>query len=183
MHLVAKTDLDRRIAARIASATGGLELELVRVRTYESKETRIQIMADRLEGNIDLDDCARLSKAVHPILEELLPGRSFSLEVSSPGIDRPLTRLEDFSTYAGSAVRIETAVPHSGRRRFRGTLLGARVLRRDEEGAPESDHRIAIRDDDFGEVLLPFATIAAARLVTGPAVRGRIPITRKNRKH
>ena len=183
MHLVAKTDLDRRIAEKIEPETSGLGLELVRVRSHESKETRIQIMAERREGNIDLDDCARLSKAVHPILEGILPGRNFALEVSSPGIDRPLTRLGDFSAYTGSPVRIETATPHSGRRRFRGTLLGIQSRRRDGETGPETEDRIAIRDDNSGDVLLPFATIAAARLVSDPHSHRRTSIPRKNRKH
>ncbi len=183
MHLVAKTDLDRRIAERVAPAAQELGLELVRVRSHDSREPKIQIMAERLEGSIDLSDCARLSRAVQPILDALSPGRSFALEVSSPGIDRPLTRLEDFSAFAGSEARIEIGVPYSGRRRFRGKLLGTQRPERAEEGTSDSGPWVVIRDADAGEVRLPFAEIVAARLVAEHGGRQREQPTRRNRKH
>ncbi len=189
MHLVAKTELDRRIAACVAPTARELGLELVRVRAHESKEPSIQIMAERQEGSIDLDDCARLSRAIRPLLDELSPGRNFTLEVSSPGIDRPLTRLEDFAGFAGSPARIEMTESHSGRRRFRGTLLGLRSAQDsgEENGAgteaPEPGPWIAILDENAGEVLLPFAAVSAARLAPGRGSDRRHPATRKNRKH
>ena len=146
-------------------------------------------MAERQEGSIDLEDCARLSRAIRPLLDELSPGRNFTLEVSSPGIDRPLTRLEDFAGFAGSPARIEMTDTHSGRRRFRGTLLGLRSAQDsgEENGAgteaPEPGTWIAILDEDAGEVLLPFAAVSAARLAPGRGSDRRHPATRKNRKH
>ena len=189
MHLVAKTELDRRIAECVAPTARELGLELVRVRAHESKEPSIQIMAERQDGSIDLEDCARLSRAIRPLLDELSPGRSFALEVSSPGIDRPLTRLEDFSGFAGSPAHIEMTDLHSGRRRFRGTLLGLRRAQDSGEDngagteAPEPGPWIAILDEDAGEVLLPFAAVSAARLAPGRGSDRRHPATRKNRKH
>ena len=180
MHLVAKTELDRRIAESVAPAAQELGLELVRVRSHDSREPRIQIMAERREGSIDLEDCARLSRAVRPLLDALSPGRSFALEVSSPGIDRPLTRLEDFSSFAGSEARIETAVPYSGRRRYRGELLGVRSA---DEGDSDREPWIEIRDTDVGEVRVPFAEIVAARLVAELGGRRPGQPTRRNRKH
>ena len=180
MHLVAKTELDRRIAESVAPAAQELGLELVRVRSHDSREPRIQIMAERREGSIDLEDCARLSRAVQPLLDALSPGRSFALEVSSPGVDRPLTRLEDFSAFAGSEARIETAIPFSGRRRYRGKLLGVRNA---DVGNSDMEPWVEIRDTDVGDVRLPFAEIVVARLVVEHVGRRRGQPTRRNRMH
>ncbi len=179
MHLVAKTELDREIAERVTPTARELGLDLVRVRSHDSKEPRVQIMAERREGSIDLDDCARLSRAVRPALDALFPGRDPALEVSSPGLDRPLTRLEDFSAFAGSAIRVEIQAPQSGRRRFRGTLLGVRDEVPDREAGPW----IEIRDDEAGGTLLRFSSLASARLEPFAGTGGRRPAARKHRKH
>ncbi len=123
--LVAKASMDRRIAEIIAPVIEDLGFELVRVRLMAGKTRTLQIMAERPEGGIEVDDCARISTAVSAILDVEDPIEdNYTLEVSSPGIDRPLTRLKDFDTWAGYEAKLETAEMIDGRRRFKGTLAG-----------------------------------------------------------
>ncbi len=123
--LVAKASMDRRIAEIIAPVIEDLGFELVRVRLMAGKTRTLQIMAERPDGGIEVDDCARISTAVSAILDVEDPIEdNYTLEVSSPGIDRPLTRLKDFDTWAGYEAKLETAEMIDGRRRFKGTLAG-----------------------------------------------------------
>ncbi len=123
--LVAKASMDRRIAEIIAPVIEGMGFELVRVRLMAGKTRTLQIMAERPDGGIEVDDCARISTAVSAILDVEDPIEdNYTLEVSSPGIDRPLTRLKDFDTWAGYEAKLETAEMIDGRRRFKGTLAG-----------------------------------------------------------
>ncbi len=123
--LVAKASMDRRIAEIIAPVIEDLGFELVRVRLMAGKTRTLQIMAERPDGGIEVDDCARISTAVSAILDVEDPIEdNYTLEVSSPGIDRPLTRLKDFDTWAGYEAKLETAEMFDGRRRFKGTLAG-----------------------------------------------------------
>lgn len=99
---------------------------VVRVRLFDGKQRRLQIMAERADGAaMTVDDCAVLSRTISALLdvEDPIPG-PYLLEVSSPGLDRPLVRREDFARFAGYEARIETARPLDGRRRFRGALRG-----------------------------------------------------------
>jgi ribosome maturation factor RimP len=98
---------------------------LVRLRLMGAKTKTLQIMAERPDGTMNVEDCAKLSHALLDFIEreEPLEGE-YELEVSSPGIDRPLTRLMDFARYAGHEAKLELAAPIDGRKRFRGTLLG-----------------------------------------------------------
>jgi len=169
-HLVARTEIDRRIAEQLESLLGELGFVLVRVRTQVGSDMCAQIMADRPEGGIDLDDCARISRAVRPVFDKLRPGGGCRLEVSSPGVDRPLTRLTDFADHVGAAVRLETATAISGRRRFRGQLLGVCEAGPAAEG--QASPRIAVRDEDGEAAEIPFESISAARLAS-PAIRRR----------
>lgn len=123
--LVAKAAIDRRLAAIVAPTIEGLGFELVRIRLMGGKRTTLQIMAERPEGGIEVEDCARISRAVSAVLdvEDPISGE-YTLEVSSPGIDRPLTRLKDFERYADYEVRLETSELIEGRRRFKGVLHG-----------------------------------------------------------
>ncbi len=123
--LVAKASMDRRIAEITAPVIEDLGFELVRVRLMAGKTRTLQIMAERPDGGIEVDDCARISTAVSAILDVEDPIEdNYTLEVSSPGIDRPLTRLKDFDTWAGYEAKLETAEMIDGRRRFKGTLAG-----------------------------------------------------------
>ena len=123
--LVAKAAFDRRIASIIQPVIEGMGFELVRVRLIGGKTRTLQIMADRPEGGIEVDDCAEISTAVSAVLDVEDPlADPYTLEVSSPGIDRPLTRLKDFDQWDGWEARIETEELIDGRKRFKGTLRG-----------------------------------------------------------
>ncbi len=123
--LIAKTAIDRRLAEIVTPVIEGLGFELVRVRLMGGQTPTLQIMADRPEGGIDVDDCAQISTAVSAVLDVEDPiEENYTLEVSSPGIDRPLTRLKDFEVWDGYEARIETTELIDGRRRFKGILRG-----------------------------------------------------------
>ena len=107
--LIAKAAIDRRLAGIVTPTIEGLGFELVRLRLMGGKRAVLQIMADRPDGGIEVDDCAKISRGVSAVLdvEDPIAGE-YVLEVSSPGIDRPLTRLKDFERYAGYEARLET---------------------------------------------------------------------------
>ncbi|WP_111429047.1 ribosome maturation factor RimP [Rhodobacteraceae bacterium DSL-40] len=151
--LIAKAAIDRRLAGIVTPTIEGLGFELVRLRLMSGKKTTLQIMAERPEGGIEVEDCARISRAVSAVLDVEDPvAGEYSLEVSSPGIDRPLTRLKDFERYDGYEVKIETAELIDGRRRFKGML----------EGVEDGEVLIAIQEGTIG---LDFDLIADAKLV------------------
>ena len=132
-----------------------LGYELVRVLTIGQKNPTLQIMIDRLDGsNITVDDCATVSRAVSDILDEKDPIEGqYSLEVSSPGLDRPLTKLEHFQRYNGYEAKIETSCEVEGRKRFKGKLSGV-----------ESNGLVHINMNDQ-DYAIPFADINKAKLV------------------
>lgn len=136
--LVAKAQIDRRLAEIVAPVIESMGFELVRVRFMGGKTGTVQIMAERPGGGIEVDECAGISAAVSAALDVEDPiGDAYTLEISSPGIDRPLTRLKDFEAFEGWEAKVETAEPISGRRRFRGVLAGVEgeeVLMNVEEG-------------------------------------------------
>ncbi len=123
--LIAKTAIDRRLAEIVTPAIEGLGFELVRIRLQGGLTKTLQIMADRPEGGIDVEDCAKISTAVSAVLDVEDPvEEAYHLEVSSPGIDRPLTRLKDFEMWEGYEARIETSEQIDGRKRFKGIIAG-----------------------------------------------------------
>jgi len=123
--LIAKTAIDRRLAEIITPVIEDMGFELVRVRLMGGKTQLLQIMADRPEGGIEVDECASISTAVSAVLDVEDPiTDAYTLEVSSPGIDRPLTRLKDFEEFEGYEAKLETAEPIDGRKRFKGVLAG-----------------------------------------------------------
>ncbi|MGQ0565491.1 MAG: ribosome maturation factor RimP [Gemmobacter sp.] len=123
--LIAKTAIDRRLADIVGPVIEGLGFELVRIRLMGGKTRTLQIMADRPDGGIGVDECGDISIAVSAVLDVEDPVEdNYILEVSSPGIDRPLTRLKDFDAWKGWEARIETTELIDGRRRFKGTLAG-----------------------------------------------------------
>ena len=137
--LVAKASIDRRMAEVITPVIEDLGFELVRVRLMAgSKSKTLQIMAEKPEGGIEVDDCAAISTAVSATLDVEDPIEdAYTLEVSSPGIDRPLTRLKDFETWEGYEAKLETSEMIDGRKRFKGQLQGVEgdeVLIEIEEG-------------------------------------------------
>lgn len=145
----------------IAPTVADLGFEIVRVQlTGEGGRQTLQVMAERPDGSMTIDDCADLSSSISAVLdvEDPIAG-AYSLEVSSPGLDRPLTRLKDFRNWAGFEAKIELRAPQEGRKRFRGLLRGVEdqtvLLQEAEADAP---HR------------LPFAAIARAKLVLTDAL-------------
>lgn len=136
--LIAKSAMDRRLAAIVTPVIEGMGFELVRIRLMGGNTRTLQIMADRPDGGIVVDDCGEISIAVSAVLDVEDPvEENYILEVSSPGIDRPLTRLKDFEMWKGWEARMETTELIDGRRRFKGTLGGVEgeeVLIMIEEG-------------------------------------------------
>jgi len=123
--LIAKAGIDRRMAEVITPVIEDMGFELVRVRLMGGNTKTLQIMAERPEGGIEVDDCAAISTAISATLDVEDPIEDpYTLEVSSPGIDRPLTRLKDFDVWEGYQAKLETAEMIDGRRRFKGVLQG-----------------------------------------------------------
>ena len=165
--LIAKTAIDRRLADIVGPVIEGLGFELVRIRLMGGATRTLQIMADRPEGGIGVDECGDISTAVSAVLDVEDPiEENYVLEVSSPGIDRPLTRLKDFETWKGWEARIETTELIDGRRRFKGGLMGVEgdeVLIEIEEGGATltiglkfdwlSDAKLLLTDELIAEVL------------------------------
>ncbi len=139
--LIAKTAIDRRLADIVGPVIEGMGFELVRIRLMGGKTRILQIMADRADGGIEVDECGAISTAVSAVLDVEDPiEENYVLEVSSPGIDRPLTRLKDFDMWKGWEARIETTELIDGRRRFKGALAGVEdeeILIEIEEGGQE----------------------------------------------
>lgn len=124
-ELIAKTPMDQRLAQIITPVIEDLGYELVRLRLMGGDTPTLQIMADKPDGGIEVDDCAAISTAVSAIMDVEDPIESnYTLEVSSPGIDRPLTRLKDFDAWAGYEAKLELTDPVDNRRRFKGVLAG-----------------------------------------------------------
>ncbi|WP_293447812.1 ribosome maturation factor RimP [Planktotalea sp.] len=161
--LIAKAAIDQRLAGLITPVIEDLGFELVRVRLMSGKATTLQIMAERPEGGIEVDQCAAISTAVSATLDVEDPiVDEYTLEVSSPGIDRPLTRLKDFATFEGYEAKIETTELIEGRRRFKGQLAGVEdndVLINIEEGTVGlnfdwlSDAKLVLTDELINEML------------------------------
>ncbi|WP_417726843.1 ribosome maturation factor RimP [Roseovarius sp.] len=161
--LIAKAAIDRRMAEIITPVIEDLGYELVRVRLMGGQYHTLQIMADKPEGGIEVDDCALISTAVSAVLDVEDPlVEAYTLEVSSPGIDRPLTRLKDFEMFEGYEAKIETTELIDGRRRFKGVLAGVEgteVLINVEEGTIGlefdwlSDAKLVLTDELIKEML------------------------------
>ena len=165
--LIAKTAIDRRLADIVGPVIEGLGFELIRLRLMGGNTRILQIMADRPDGGINVDECGAISTAVSASLDVEDPiEENYVLEVSSPGIDRPLTRLKDFDIWKGWEARIETTELIDGRRRFKGTLAGIEgeeVLIAIEEGKEEviiglnfewlSDAKLILTDELIAEML------------------------------
>jgi len=138
----------------VAEAIG---YEIVRLRLMGADEQRrLQIMAERpSDGDMNVEDCARLSRAISEIMDAADPiAGEYTLEVSSPGVDRPLTRLKDFTTYEGYEVRLELDRMAEGRKRFRGLLAGV-----------EADNVAIDLEGEEHTALIPFAWITEAKLI------------------
>lgn len=169
--LIAKTGMDRRLAEIVQPVIEDMGFELVRIRLMSGMTPTLQIMAERPTGGIEVDDCAEISTAVSALLDVEDPILdTYTLEVSSPGIDRPLTRLKDFDTYEGYEAKLETAEMIDGRKRFRGVLAGIEgneVLVNLDEGTVGlefdwlTDAKLILTDELIREMLRARKTAAA----------------------
>ena len=135
--------------------SAGFEIVRLRLMGGGGKVRRLQIMAEDATGEMHVDDCARLSRAVSEVLDAADPVEGdYTLEVSSPGVDRPLTRLKDFEAYEGFEARIELDRLADGRKRFKGELAGV------------DDGNVAVNlEGEEDTILIPFAWISEAKLV------------------
>ena len=152
-----KTAEDRSLLEILDPVAEAAGYEIVRLRLMSgTRSRRLQIMAEDAHGEMNVDDCARLSRAVSEVLDAADPIEGdYLLEVSSPGVDRPLTRLKDFETYEGLAARIELDRLADGRKRFKGELAGI-------EGDMVA---INLEEEEAETALIPFAWIIEAKLI------------------
>ena len=176
-RIIRESGVDARVAAIIEPVLRAIGFRLVRVRLFGQNGLTLQIMAERLDGTMTVEDCEEVSRAVSPVLDVEDPiDKAYHLEVSSPGIDRPLVRKSDFATWTGHLVKVETSVLVADRKRFRGKIADA-----DENG-------VTIERDQpaYGEppaVRVPFEALAEARLMlTDDLVRDALTKDKKARQ-
>ncbi len=180
-RLIVEPGLSARVASIAEPVIAQLGYRLVRINVSSTEGATIQIMAERPDGSMTVEDCETISRALSPVFDvnEPMEG-AYRLEISSPGIDRPLVRKSDFERYAGHSVKIETAVPVEGRRRFKGILLGTegdaarieldtdRKPKHGKPGAKQSKHakvkEPAEEKDNGGDEIESFAADVAHEL-------------------
>jgi len=157
-RLIVEPGLPARVVGIAEPVVEQLGYRLVRVKVSASEGCTIQIMAERPDGSMSVEDCETISRALSPVFDVNEPiDRAYRLEVSSPGIDRPLVRKSDFERFAGHLARIEMEVPVDGRKRFRGILTGV-------EGEI-AKLRLDDAEGDDANVMLPIADMGDAKLV------------------
>ncbi len=158
-RLITEPGMPARVASIAEPVIESLGYRLVRVKVSSTEGATVQIMAERPDGSMTVEDCETISRALSPVLDASDPiEKAYRLEISSPGIDRPLVRKSDFDRYAGHLIKIEMELPVNGRKRFRGHLAGtdgnaARLTRDDAAEGEEAD------------VLLPIEDMSDAKLV------------------
>jgi ribosome maturation factor RimP len=158
-RLVVEPGVAARVSAVATPVLQGMGYRLVRIKISGEAGCTVQIMAERPDGTMQIEDCEAISKALSPVLDVADPiDRAYRLEISSPGIDRPLVRRSDFERFGGHLVKIEMAVAQQGRKRFRGTLQGV-------DGDCVRLHRDDISAGEDADVRLVMEDIADARLI------------------
>src|SRR5262252_5768707 len=163
-RLIAETGTAARVAALAEPVLAELGYRLVRVRISGADGCTVQVMAERPDGTMQIEDCEAASRALSPVLDAEDPvERAYRLEISSPGLDRPLVRRSDFERYAGHVVKVEMTMPVDGRKRFRGTLLGV-------DGDKARVRRADVAEEENPDVLLTIEEMAEAKLVLSNAL-------------
>ncbi len=147
-------DLAARIKGLVGPTVGDLGFNIVRIQLSDGEDRQLQVMVEPIGGGgMNVDDCATVSRAISAILDVEDPiDAAYALEVSSPGLDRPLVRLGDFERFAGFEAKVETAVPLDGRKKFRGRL-----------GGVDGENILLSADND--EWVIPFSAIRRAKLM------------------
>ena len=169
-RLVEETGMAARVAAVAGPVLVSMDFRLVRVKVLTGQGTTVQIMAERPDGTLTIDDCEAIHDALSPALDVEDPiSSAYRLEISSPGIDRPLTRVSDFRRAIGMDARVELSRPHdSGRKRFRGPIravegegLNAILILERSDAGPEEEKlsRLKLRDLDEAKLVLTEALI------------------------
>ncbi len=176
-RIIRESGVDARIAAIIAPVLRGIGFRLVRVRLFGQNGLTLQIMAERNDGTMTVEDCEEVSRAVSPVLDVEDPvEKAYHLEVSSPGIDRPLVRKSDFAVWQGHLAKIETSIMVADRKRFRGKITSA-----DENGVELTRDQPAYGEEPT--VSLPYEAISEARLIlTDDLIRDALSKDNKARK-
>jgi ribosome maturation factor RimP len=171
-RLIVEPGLSARVASIAEPVIEQLGYRLVRVKVSSADGCTVQIMAERPDGTMAVEDCETVSRALSPVFDANDPiNKAYRLEISSPGIDRPLVRKSDFDRYAGHMVKIETEIPIDGRKRFRGLLVAtegdAARIRLDHKADTKKDDKKSddTAADDGTEFLLPIGEMSDARLV------------------
>lgn len=158
-RLITETGIDARVASIIEPTIIGMGYQLVRVKLSGQNGLTLQIMAERPDGIMTVNDCEKLSMAISPVLDVEDPiDKAYHLEVSSPGIDRPMVRKSDFSKWVGHIVKFETSVMVEGRKRFRGKISSV------SEDAFVLERETPAKDEE-PLVTIPFNTLSEARLI------------------
>ncbi|WP_429931469.1 ribosome maturation factor RimP [Agrobacterium vitis] len=158
-RLITETGLDRRIADIIEPVIVELGFKLVRVRILNQNGMTLQVMAERKDGTMTVEDCEELSMAISPVLDVEDPvDKEYHLEVSSPGIDRPMVRASDFTRWQGNLLKCETSILIDNRKRFRGKIADVTqdgfVLERDQ-----------VANGEEPRLTIPFTALAEAKLI------------------
>lgn len=163
-RIIKETGLEARVAAIVAPVINAVGYRLVRVKLLQQDGLTLQIMAERPDGTMTVDDCEQVSLAVSPALdvEDPIEG-SYQLEVSSPGIDRPLVRRDDFVNAIDHLARIETSILVAGRKRFRGAVVSV-----EENGIRFERDKVDEGEDPL--VSIPFDAMSAAKLILTDAL-------------
>jgi ribosome maturation factor RimP len=158
-RLIVETGLDQRVAAIIEPVLVGMGFRLVRVRLLNLNGLTLQIMTERNDGTMTVEDCEEVSTAISPVLDVEDPiDKAYHLEVSSPGIDRPMVRKSDFQRWIGHIVKCETSILVDNRKRFRGKIAAV-----DNDGFTIERDQVAYGEEP--KVTIPFSTLAEAKLI------------------
>jgi ribosome maturation factor RimP len=158
-RIITEPGLPARVAAVAEPVIEQLGYRLVRVKVSAAEGCTVQIMAERPDGSMTVEDCEMISRALSPVLDMADPiDRTYRLEISSPGIDRPLVRKSDFDRFAGHLVKIEMEIPVNGRKRFRGEIVGT-------DGDVARIRRDDAAEGEEAEALLPIEEMSEAKLV------------------
>jgi ribosome maturation factor RimP len=167
-RLIVEPGLAARVATIAEPVLEDLGYRLVRVKVSGADGCTVQVMAERPDGSMAVEDCEAVSRALSPVLDVADPiDRAYRLEISSPGLDRPLVRKSDFDRYAGHLAKIEMEVPVEGRKRFRGTIVGsegeaARVRRDDAPAGEDAELLLSIREMSEAKLVLTDELVAEA---------------------
>lgn len=158
-RLITETGLDQRLADIIEPVLVDIGFRLIRVRMLNQNGMTMQVMAEKSDGTMTVEDCEQVSMAISPVLDVEDPiDKEYHLEVSSPGIDRPLVRKSDFTRWQGHLVKCETSIMIGNRKRFRGKIVEA-----DADGFTIERDQIAYGEEQ--KVTIPFTALSDAKLI------------------